>query len=41
MRGLTPWSEVACSGVSVTADVHEMTLVESLRSLAIQDHRRS
>ena len=28
-------------GVSVTADVHEMTLVEAAGSLAIQGHRRS
>jgi len=33
--------EASCSGVSVTADVHEMTLVEAGGSLAIQGHRRS
>ena len=33
--------EESCSVVTVTADVHEMTLVEAVGSLAIQGHRRS
>jgi len=34
-------NEVPCSGVSVTADVLELTLVEAAGSLVIQGHRRS
>ena len=39
--GRKPRSYLYRGGVPLTAEVHEMTLVEAAGSLAIQGHRRS